>query len=324
MILIGYPLIAIFGSRAVKFLLKPIDEVTEVAKRLSSSNLKERIDVSEAHDELRDLTITLNTMLDHIDQSMEDQKAFISHASHELRTPLSVIKGYSDMLSRWGADDPDVREESIKAIKDESESMKALVEKLLMISRMDYGNIKAEEKLLSLSDLLKESAHEFRLIKGSSITLEERLPETFIKGDAHLIKELLRIFLDNAYKYSSEGDTITLICGTEGNRAFFSIRDEGIGIDAEHLKHVFEPFYRADDSRTRSTGGTGLGLSIAKKISTLIGAKLSIASEPGDGTLITCLFSERTSLPLHKPREPLSHQRHPQSHSHLYVLASAT
>lgn len=317
MFLIAFPLIAIFGSRAVRYLLKPVDDVTKLAQRLTGSDLKERIDIQEAQDELRDLSLTLNSMLDRIDQSMEDQRAFISHASHELRTPLSVIKGYSDILSRWGAEDPVVRDESIKAIKEESESMKVLVEKLLMISRMDYGQMISEKRILSLSDLLKETCHEFRLIKDQDIALEEYLPETMVYGDADLIKELARIFLDNAYKYAFSATTIQVSCGTEGKRAYFTVRDHGQGIEREHLARIFEPFYRADDSRTRATGGTGLGLSIAKKISTLLDAELTILSELGQGTLIRCIFSELDPLQLERQPEPHDHQRRPQSHSHL-------
>lgn len=142
--LLALPPLAIFGHRAVSYLLRPITEMTQTAGRLAQPAApdtwtSERINVAEAQDELRELALMLNAMLDRLEASVAEQRRFIDHAAHELRTPLAVISGYGDLLDRWGKSEPAVRDEAIAAIRSEAGRMSSLVDRLLQLSRMDAG-----------------------------------------------------------------------------------------------------------------------------------------------------------------------------------------
>lgn len=286
----GLPLIAYFGHRAVKYLLQPIDEMNQKAKAISGSDLSTRLDVREAQDELRDMAITFNSMLERIEGSMNDQKAFIAHASHELRTPLAVIDGYGNLLDRWGKDDPEVRDEAIEVIKKEAAGMKNLVEKLLLMTRMEQGRAKLEQSRFDLQKLIHEVVEETQLVSKKNHVFIGARHEVMFTGDAQLMKELLRILMDNAEKYTPAGGEISVKAMEEHGAIRIIIHDKGPGIDEKHLPHLFEAFYRADDSRTRETGGTGLGLSIAKQIVERHGGTIRVVSAPGEGTLFSLYF----------------------------------
>lgn len=286
-VFVGLPLIAIFGRRAVDYLLLPIKDMTNSAREISGSKLGRRLDVSEAQDELQDMAIIFNQMLDRIETSVEEQKAFISHASHELRTPLAVIDGYSNLLDRWGKEDPTVRDEAIEAIKNEASSMKNLIEKLLMISRMDSATKTIEPSLVDIQALIKEVVEETMLMSPESPTFIGNAEPLSLPVDRLLLKEVLRILVDNAVKYTPSDGAISLKAFDRPGWGLIIIQDTGCGVDPEHLPHLFDSFYRADDSRTRHTGGTGLGLAIAKRIINLHGGVISVDSEPGLGTRLT-------------------------------------
>ncbi|MEK6263401.1 MAG: HAMP domain-containing protein, partial [Clostridium sp.] len=134
------------GSKASKKMLLPIRDMTKTTKAISVNALGTRLNVSNSHDELKDLSQTINKMLDGIQTSYEQQNQFVSDASHELRTPIAVIKGYANMLSRWGKDDRDILDESITAIKDEAYDMQQLVEKLLFLARSDKNTQKINKQ----------------------------------------------------------------------------------------------------------------------------------------------------------------------------------
>lgn len=282
--LVGLPLIAIFGNRAVDYLLLPIKDMTTAARDISGLQLNHRLDVREAQDELQDMAITFNLMLDRIETSVSEQKAFISHASHELRTPLSVIDGYANLLDRWGKEEPEVRDEAIQAIKNETSSMKNLIEKLLMISRMDYGTQTVERTEVDVQELIREVVEETMVMEEHTPTFVGNEGTVKAKLDRLMMKELLRILMDNALKYTPVTGTISIKAYDEPSSVQVEIEDTGCGISPVHLPHLFDSFYRADDSRTRRTGGTGLGLAIAKKIVQMHGGEIQVLSELGEGT----------------------------------------
>ncbi|MDR1797774.1 MAG: cell wall metabolism sensor histidine kinase WalK [Clostridiales Family XIII bacterium] len=215
------------------------------------------------------------------------QSKFVSDASHELRTPIAVIQGYANLLSRWGADDPDTLRESIDAIRSESESMKRLVNQLLFLARGDNDTLQVDLQKVDLAAVLAEVLREQEMI-DTRHTLLPQLPENpvWAKVDAGLIKQLVRILVDNAMKYTEEGGAIriSLAADQEAGEARIFVSDEGQGIPASVLPHVFDRFVRADEARTRNTGGSGLGLSIAKQIADRHGGRIEVISREGIGT----------------------------------------
>ncbi|ATW26067.1 sensor histidine kinase [Candidatus Formimonas warabiya] len=292
--LIGLIAIILIGARASRKLLAPVKTMTKTVQEISFHALDKRLNVKGSKDELKDLAKTFNEMLDRIQKSVEQQNQFVSDASHELRTPIAVVQGYADLLVRWGKDDPKVLEESISAIKSEAESMNALVEKLLFLARGDKNSQKVEKQSFPLCEVVQEILKETRLIDPHHQILNERNEEFMVLADRKLIKEAIRIFMDNSIKFTPVGGTIKLNLYQKAKKAVISIEDSGIGISKEDLPYIFNRFYRADKSRTKSSGGTGLGLAIAKWIIDNHQGKIDVWSELNAGTVV------RIELPLQR------------------------
>jgi signal transduction histidine kinase len=262
----GLIIIWLFGSLKSRKVLKPIYTMTKTAEEITIRNLDARLNVNEAKYELKDLAFTLNRMLDNINIDYTKQKRFVSDVSHELRTPISIIHGYASMLQRWGKKDEEVLNESIEAIKNEAENMKDLVENLLFLARHDNQTLKYNKENFYLDQLLNEVIKETGIIDKKHIIAHEIKPDIFIYGDRNRLKQAIRIFVDNAIKYTPSSGKITLKAYKSNEYIHMSIKDTGIGISKDDLGNIFNRFYRSDKSRTRQTGGHGLGLSIAKII----------------------------------------------------------
>ncbi len=246
------------------------------------------------YSDLAGIENAVNRLLERTRDSYSRQVRFVSDASHELRTPIAVIKGYADMLERWGKRDEKVLGEAIEAIRSEAEHMNALVEQLLFLARGDDGRQKLSKKRFSLSDTAREVYEEQSMIDPRHLWKLDDGGAVEAFGDPGLIKQAVRILADNAVKYTPEGEAIAIRAGCEPDGVFISVRDSGIGIGDGDISHVFERFYRSDLSRARESGGTGLGLSIAKWIVDRHGGYFDIASLEGVGTRFT----------LHLPQAP--------------------
>jgi len=293
--------------RIVRRTLDPISELAEAANTLNqaesqfdpdkmaalagkleginASRLDTRIQVDETQVELKNLAAAINGMLDRINESYRAQVRFVSDASHELRTPISVIQGYANLLDRWGKKDEKALQESITAIKDEAANMKELVEQLLFLARGDNNTIRLQLEEVNLSELASEVVHETQMI-DTAHRFEVRTADISVTADRALLKQALRILVDNAIKYTDAGGSITVSAERENNIASISVTDDGIGISPEIVPQIFDRFYRADESRARATGGAGLGLSIAKWIATRHGGHMEVLSRVGIGTKI--------------------------------------
>ncbi|OAA92935.1 sensor histidine kinase [Clostridium coskatii] len=284
--IIGLIIIIIIGSKASKKFLSPVYTMADTVKKISINALDKRLDIKGSKNELKDLAKTFNDMMDRIQSSIEKQNQFVSDASHELRTPISVIQGYANMLDRWGKDDKDVLEESIDAIKSESKSMKDLIEKLLFLARGDKNTQKVDKENFMMNEMIDEIVKETKLIDDVHKIENEHNDEFSINADKKLIKEAIRIFIDNSIKYTEKGECIKIDSYKKENEAIITIADNGTGISREDLPHIFDRFYRADKSRTKSSGGTGLGLSISKWIIDKHNGKIHVWSEINIGTIV--------------------------------------
>lgn len=267
-----------------KNMFKPIHEITSSAKNITGKNLEKRINVSNSFDELKELGETFNEMLDRIEKSYEKQKQFVNDASHELRTPLAVIQGYINMLDRWGKDDKEILEESIEAIKNESEQMNHLITSLLFLARMDKGTQQLNYEEFHIDELINDIVKETRLIDSEHKVINNNESSLIINADKSLLKQSIRILVENSIKYTEKDGEIILNSYSEDNYIYLTIKDNGIGISKEDLPYIFNRFYRADSSRTKNTGGTGLGLSIAKWIITSHNGEIKVRSALGLGT----------------------------------------
>ena len=236
--------------------------------------------------DLAGVEAAINNLLTRIRESNRQQARFVNDASHELRTPIAVISGYADMLARWGKDDETVLNESITAIQTETQRMKHLVEQLLFLARGDAGRTQLQKEDVSLNALMREAYEESLMIDEAHVyRFTEADPDITVQADPGLLKQAVRILLDNAAKYTAAGDEILLRTGRDdAGRPFLQVQDSGIGMARADVEHMFERFYRADEAR--SVEGTGLGLSIAKWIVDKHGGHFEVLSREDIGTRI--------------------------------------
>jgi signal transduction histidine kinase len=284
---IGVIVSILLGYMVSKNMLKPIDNITRTAENISINNLKERIELKGPEDELKRLGNTFNGMIDRLQESFNRQIQFVSDASHELRTPIAVIQGYANLLDRWGKDDREALEKSIYAIKLETSNMANFVEKLLFLAKSDSGTQALEKKEFRLNELINEVVYESRLIAENRTVSSDKNARVKIFADYKMIKQLLRILIDNSIKFTSDQGRIDInseICDDHVN---ISVSDNGIGIPESETAKIFDRFYIVDKSRSKDKGGTGLGLSIAKRIVGMHQGSIEVESEEGKGTKIT-------------------------------------
>ncbi len=280
-----------YDQRLNKRVLAPIRDITNMAETLSESNLSNRINIAGTKNELKDLAVVINRMLDRIERSYNSQKQFVSDASHELRTPISVIRGYTDMLKRWGKDDPEILDEGISAISQETESMKDLVESLLFLARHDKKTLMMEISSFDPSELIREVQKEEAMVHTNYTFETEQMDPMTIKADRNMMKQVLRILCDNAVKYSSPGSKVSLSCRDEKNgMCCLAVRDHGQGVSQEDLPKIFDRFYRSDKARKSESGGHGLGLSIARIIVVAHKGKIRVRSKPGFGSVFSIVL----------------------------------
>lgn len=266
-----------------------IQSLENAIGRLSPASPGSRLHTGDAS--LAGLENAINGMLDRMQQAYSQQTRFVSDASHELRTPIAVIKGYADLLARWGKQDEKVLDEGIAAIRTEAECMGKLVEQLLFLARGDSGRTQLKLRRIQLAPLVSEVYEESEMIHPEHVWQFQCVDAAEADADDALLKQAVRILVDNAVKYTKPGERIRLrvLRGADGAPCI-EVQDSGIGISEEDMTHVFERFFRADPARNAGTGGTGLGLAIAKWIVDRHGGHFELRSEPGAGTRITiCL-----------------------------------
>lgn len=303
----------IWGARRIRRELAPLDELAFKADMLAraSSFDQQALDELEAainrinpagdgvslhtnSTELAELEAAINGLLERTRETYQQQSRFVSDASHELRTPISVLQGYVNMLDRWGKSDEQILDESIEAIKSETEHMKKLVEQLLFLARGDSGRTKLNIEPFSLNDMMQEvydeslmidKNHQYRFIADSE--------NIIVNGDISMLKQTARILIDNAAKYAPADSRITIKTMISDAIPAFIIQDEGIGMSGSDASHIFERFYRSDPARTKVSGGTGLGLSIAKWIVDRHGGYFDVLSREDIGTRITVYLPQQ-------------------------------
>ena len=288
------------SRRDNKRIFMPIKNLTEMARNLTVTNLhSERLPVRGTEKELRELTQVVNDMLDRLELSYESQKQFVSNASHELRTPIAVIQGYSRMLSRWGASDPEILNEAVEAIGDESKAMQELVEKLLFLSRHDRKTLKVQKEWFSMGEVVEDMVKETRMVTKNREIKARLIQNVSVYGDDQLLKQAIRVLIDNAIKYSDDGDTISIGCENKNGNCVLTVEDTGRGMKKEDVDHMFERFYRSDDIRGK-IDGHGLGLSIARLIILAHAGTIKVRTQYTVGTSFTITIPRQRMAP-HQP-----------------------
>lgn len=227
-----------------------------------------------------------------VNKAWEQQRQFIADASHELKTPLTVILANTGILLNHQEDTILTHKKWVQYIKDEGERMKKLVEDMLFLAKSDASTLPSIKSCINLSDLAWSCSLPFESIafeQGLSLNCEIE-PELSIHGDASQLKELVGILLDNACKYAAKKGSVTLTLSKTQERTRLSVHNTGGFIPEEQRMHLFERFYRVDESRVRKAGGYGLGLAIAKSIVDNHHGKINIKSNEQTGTTFEVTF----------------------------------
>lgn len=309
----------LLGAPLVSVALRPLSRITQVAGRVASGDLSQRVRLNHRDDEIGQLGATFDEMVARIEaafgarqRSEERMRQFIADASHELRTPLTSIRGYTDVLLRGAKDDPETTERVLLATRREAERMSRLVNDLLTLARLDTGR-PLEMKPIDLLALAGECVDQARILAGEREVLmrTDGRGRLMVMGDPDRLKQVVLVLLDNALKYGRQSPDgwARLSVGRQDGQAIVQVEDNGPGIAPDDLPHLFERFYRAERAarQRRMTGapasatpappegapaapkaeGSGLGLAIAQAIARAHGGALTVRSVVGAGTAFT-------------------------------------
>src|SRR5215213_3630921 len=286
------------GYLLMRRALKPVAEITSRAEGITSRKLNERLPVTHSGDELERLSVSLNHMIARLKESFQHTSRFTADASHELRTPLTILRGELEAVALRSNLDPAVRDTMGSALE-ETDRLAKIVESLLAISRLDAGEARMDRARFDLSELVATTTDQMRLLaedRGISLRCDASSCVE-VEGDRSRIKQVVVNLLDNAIKYTRERGVVEVKVVASDRRAVLEVSDDGVGIPADALPHVFERFYRVDKARSRQMGGAGLGLSIVKSICTAHNGQVKVESGEGGSRF-------RVELPLANGANP--------------------
>ena len=275
----------------------PLERLTRVARALGAGDLSARARV-EAGGEVGDLSRAFDEMAERLERLVRGGRELLANVSHEIRTPLARIRVALELAAEG---DHDRARRYLGEIGADLEELDRLVEAILATARVDAaaaGGLPLRRERVDLEALLREAAERFRTEapdRGLDLSVEAALPA--VEGDPDLLRRLLANLLDNARKYSSPPERVTLLARASPEGVAIDVRDRGIGIDAADLPRLFTPFFRTDRSRARGTGGVGLGLALARRIAEAHGGSIVAESAPGEGTTMRVVLPSITLSP---------------------------
>ncbi|MHB1351589.1 MAG: HAMP domain-containing sensor histidine kinase, partial [Desulfobulbaceae bacterium] len=278
MILVGY--------YAAGRILRPIQDINTTAREINDKTLNKRIPLGSTHDELHELSASLNSMFDRLQYSFLRQKEFVANASHELKTPLTLLRlSLEETLQQ--NDLPDSLQQRLDAQSKTLLRMNRLVKNLLDLSSLELAET-CQVEHFSFKELAREVLEEFQpLLQEQGIQslsqMEDRLD---LLADQEKIKRMLINLVDNAIKFNKPGGEIRLQAGRQGENLVMILFNTGLGVPAEEQERVFEQFYRVEKSRAMALGGSGLGLTIVRRIVELHRGTITLQSKPGEWTQV--------------------------------------
>jgi two-component system OmpR family sensor kinase len=238
------------------------------------------------------LGLALNAMLGHIEAAFKAREAserklrrFVADASHELRTPLAAVRAYAELFTRGADRRPEDLARSMSGIGRESERMTVLVEDLLLLARLDEGR-PLEREPVQVDEVVREAVETARTLDPER-EIELAAEPLVVLGDGDRLRQIVDNLLSNVRAHTPPAAEVHVSVGRANGNAVIEVEDSGPGLSPEELEHVFERFYRADDSRSRASGGVGLGLSIVAAVVEAHGGTVSARSEPDRGAAFT-------------------------------------
>jgi len=280
-----------------KRISKPLEDLEHGAEHFAKGNLKYRLSIPKTK-EIGELAIAMNDMAEQLDNKITQLKKlenirrdFIANVSHELRTPITSIKGYAETLIDGALDSKESAEKFVNTILNQANRLNSIIKDLLSLSRLEQeakeSEFNTEES--KIIDVIK-SAIQLCTLKADSGNIKlEFLCADELKAtiNSSLIEQAIVNLIDNAVKYSTEGNKVLINAALDNNELVIKVIDNGCGIPEEHLSRIFERFYRVDKARSRKLGGTGLGLAIVKHISQVHGGYAKVESTLGSGSIFS-------------------------------------
>jgi heavy metal sensor kinase len=287
-------LLAWWGSNwLARQALTPIEVLSETAQKISKpSSLGTRLSVGAPYEEFRRLAQAFNTMMDRIEKVVDAQRRFVADAAHEIQTPLTALKGNLEVAFRKNRKAREYRDILISNLG-AVERLMNLCRSLLTLARLaGQDTFASVQQPVSLQPVLQDLIDELTVMaqdRQITLTLDAE-PALSVSANKEQLERLVFNLLDNALRHTSAGGTITVRLRADRRSTIIHVADTGEGIDAGHLSHIFERFYRVDSARSRESGGAGLGLAIVKEIVEAHNGDITVTSEVGKGTLFTIRF----------------------------------
>ncbi|QEA52480.1 sensor histidine kinase [Loigolactobacillus coryniformis] len=281
-----------FISKLARRLNQPLVDLTKATHEINKAEnitYHESLPISGNPQEVHELSIEFNRLLSSLNQQILREHQFVSDASHELRTPLAGVRGHISLIRRHGQAHPDIVPTSLDYIDSESLRMQHLIESLLQLSRMDHAELTLE--YFNLSDLLAKICARYQQQIPQQLCLKI-LPTTIVYANCDSVEQIITALLDNAHKYSPTAATITLEVTTDPNDIAVKVFDEGNGISDQDKPHIFDRFYRADQSRSQKITGSGLGLAIAARLVDLNHGKIAVQDNVPHGSCFVVILKK--------------------------------
>lgn len=280
---------ALLALIIIRLSLRPLQKMGAIAADIAAGDLTKRVEPSTRKTEIGRLGLALNGMLSQIEAAFAERtesnnrlRRFIADASHELRTPLTSIRGYSEMLRRGAGESPSDSELARRRIEEESVRMSTLVDDMLLIARLDQGR-PLERKPVDLQAIAADAAADARAVAPQrQISLTAPGP-VLVEGDDLRLRQVVGNLVRNALVHTPPQTAVEIGVSTENGTGRMSVVDHGPGLKALEMERIFEPFYRADPSRSRDSGGAGLGLSIVSAVVSAHGGKVNVKETSGGG-----------------------------------------
>lgn len=278
--------------------IRYISEISDAMEEITNGNLDIALEI-RGDDELSQMAEMINelgqkvqTVMDQERESERTKNQLITNVAHDLRTPLTSVIGYLDLLNRTKGLPEEKRQEFIQITYNKAKHLEQLIEDLFGFTKLNYGKISMKVSRLDLLQLLKQLLDEFYpnlAANGMHYELRSNTDAVVMNGDGNLLARLFENLIGNAIRYGKEGKLVQVEAILQEKQAVVSVKNYGFVIPEEKLKHLFDKFYRVEESRTSSIEGTGLGLAIAKNIAVLHGGTITVRSDR-DGTVFTvCL-----------------------------------
>ena len=266
--------------------LAPLRRVIDTIRRIAAGDLSQRVQLPHARDEVGQLASAFDHMAANLEITFEGQQRFVSAAAHELRTPLTALQGSIEVLQRGSLDDPEAARSLLQGMHREISRLNRLTEQLLALTRLEAANT-MQLKTVELAALLDDVVRQARFLAGGRRLNLAPGPTVPMHVDPDALVQVFLNLIDNAVQHTGPRGTIEVSWSACPESISVWVVDDGEGILAEDLPHIFEAFYRGDPSRSRRRGGAGLGLSIVQSIVQAHGGKVAVSSSPGQGARFT-------------------------------------